>query len=136
MSAGFSLAGLNPIGSIDLTTSLQGASDKTKIEKVSKAMEALFVNQLTSELGKSVDGSEDETSKPYGDFIQQAMTQGVTQGGGLGLAKIIENSLTQSHGAKTAAMTYKTPNTSYHVHPSPIKSAAPSCGNSTRSSRR
>lgn len=115
MNADYSLAALNPIGSIDLTTGLQGASEKTKIEKVSKAMEALFVNQLTSELGKSVDGSEDETSKPYGDFIQQAMTQGVTQGGGLGLAKIIEQSLTQNHGAKSATPTLKTPNTSYHV---------------------
>ena len=114
MSVDFSLASLNPIGPIDLTSGLQGASDKTRIEKVSKAMEALFVNQLTAELGKSIDGKDDPTEGQYGDFIQQAMTQGVTQGGGLGLAKIIENSLTQITG-KTVHLPLKTPNTSYHV---------------------
>jgi Rod binding domain-containing protein len=116
MSVDFSLASLNPIGPIDLTAGLKGAPEKTRIEKVSKAMEALFVNQLTSELGKSIDGKDDATEGQYGDFIQQAMTQGVTQGGGLGLAKIIENSLNHSTTTQAAHMPLKTPNTSYHVN--------------------
>ena len=101
MSLDFSLASLNPASSIDLSSpSMAGADQPTRIKQVAKAMESLFVNQLTSELGKSIDGKDDETEGPYGDFIQQAMTQGVTKGGGLGLAKIIENALTQGTSAK------------------------------------
>ena len=100
MSVDYSLASFNPIGPVDLTAGLKGADDATRIQKVSKAMEALFINQLTSELGKGIDGSDDETTKPYGDFIQQAMTQGVTKGGGLGLAKIIEDSLSHRTAAQ------------------------------------
>jgi Rod binding domain-containing protein len=116
----FSLASLNPIGPVDLSPgNLQGLSQQGRIEKVSKAMEALFVNQLTAELGKGIDGSDDPAEGQYGDFIQQAMTQGVTQGGGLGLAKIIEQSLSKITGQQTqhpAPMTLKTPTTSYHVN--------------------
>ena len=102
MSIDYSLASLNPIGPVDLTTGLKGADDATRIKQVSKAMEALFINQLTAELGKGIDGSDDETTKPYGDFIQKAFTEGVSKGGGLGLAKIIENSLTHGQAAKVA----------------------------------
>jgi Rod binding domain-containing protein len=103
MSLDFSLASLNPVTSVDLSSpNFSGADNPTKIKQVSKAMESLFVNQLTAELGKSIDGSDDATEGPYGDFIQQAMTQGVTKGGGLGLAKIIENSLTHGQAAKLA----------------------------------
>ena len=116
MSVDFSLDTLNPIGPVDLTSGLKGADDATRIKQVSKAMEALFINQLTAELGKGIDGSDDETTKPYGDFIQQALTQGVSQGGGFGLAKIIEGTLT--HGKNTAPvhMDLKANNTSYHVN--------------------
>jgi Rod binding domain-containing protein len=103
MSMDFSLASLNPVTSVDFSSpSFTGADDATRIKQVSKAMESLFVNQLTAELGKSIDGSDDAAEGPYGDFIQQAMTQGVTKGGGLGLAKIIENSLTHGQAAKLA----------------------------------
>jgi Rod binding domain-containing protein len=116
MSVDFSLASLNPIGPVDLTQGLSGATDATRIHKVAKAMESLFINQLTAELGKGIDGSDDETTKPYGDFIQQALTQGVSQGGGFGLAKIIEGTLTHGASTKAGPMTLKTPNTSYHVN--------------------
>jgi Rod binding domain-containing protein len=119
-SMDFSLTSLNPIGPVDLNPgSMAGLSGHAQIEKVSKALEGLFVNQLTSELGKGIDGTDDPTEGQYGDFIQQAMTQGVTQGGGLGLAKTIEQSLEKMTGQKTQAplhMTLKTPTTSYHVH--------------------
>ena len=103
MSMDFSLSSLNPISTVDFSSqNFTGANDATKIKQVSKAMESIFVNQLTAELGKSIDGSEDAAEGPYGDFIQQAMTQGVSKGGGLGLAKVIENSLTHGQAAKLA----------------------------------
>ena len=123
MSANF--ASLGPVCSVDLSA-IEGKNvpEQTRIEKVSKAMESIFVSQLTSELGKSIDGSSDSDSGdgsdgagnggPYQDFIQQAMTQGVTSGGGLGLAKVIENSLTP-HTKPAGPMTLHIPNTSYHV---------------------
>jgi Rod binding domain-containing protein len=101
MSLDFSLSSLSPVTSIDLTpTAMAGASDATRIKQVSKAMESIFVSQLTAELGKSIDGKDDAAEGPYGDFIQQAMTQGVTKGGGLGLAKIIEDSLSHRTAAQ------------------------------------
>ena len=117
MSADFSLSSLSSLAPLDLTPNLNGADEATRIKQVSKAMEGLFVNQLTAELGKGIDGSDDEaTGGQYGDFIHQALTQGVTQDGGLGLAKIIENSLTHTAHPKAAAVPLKTPNTSYHVN--------------------
>jgi Rod binding domain-containing protein len=120
MSANF--ASLGSVCSIDLS-SIQGKNipEQVRIEKVSKAMESIFVSQLTSELGKGIDGDSDSTQGtdggPYQDFIQQAMTQGVSQGGGLGLAKVIENSLTRhDHTAASAPLKLKIPSTSYHVN--------------------
>ena len=115
MSLDFSLSSLSPMSSADLSpTVMNGASESTRIKQVSKAMESLFVNQLTSEMGKSIDGTDDATEGPYGDFIQQAMTQGVTKGGGLGLAKIIENSLSHNNAAK---LNLQLKDASTHVNP-------------------
>ena len=119
MSIDYSLTSLSPVAPMDLTAVQgPGVSDKTRIEKVSKAMESLFVGQLTAELGKGIEGTDDaKEGAPYQDFIQQAMTQGVSQGGGLGLAKIIENYL--NHGNQTMKahhdLTAATTNT--HVKP-------------------
>jgi Rod binding domain-containing protein len=97
---GFGAAGSTPI---DLT-SVQGSnvSEQTKIEKVSKAMESIFVSELTAEMGMGIDGKPDPLSGggQYQDFIQQAMSQAVSKGGGFGLAKMIQSSLT--HTAKMA----------------------------------
>lgn len=120
MSMDFSLSSLNPIGPVDLSPgNLHGLPEKTQIEKVSKALEALFVNQLTGELSKGIDGTDDPAEGQYGDFIQQALTQGVSHGGGIGLAKVIEQSLSKLTGQQTAHpahMTLTTPTTSYHVN--------------------
>jgi len=120
MSANF--ASLGSICSVDLS-SVEGKNvpEQVRIEKVSKAMESIFVSQLTAELGKGAEGDAESTEGadggPYQDFIQQAMTQGVTQGGGLGLAKIIENSLTQhDHVKPSGPMKLEVKNTSYHVN--------------------
>ena len=98
MSADF--ASLGPVCSIDLS-SVEGKNipQQMRIEKVSKALESIFVGHLTSEMGKSIDGSSDSTEGtdggPYQDFIQQAMSQGLTSGHGLGLAQQIQDYLTR-----------------------------------------
>ena len=118
MNTDFSLSSVNQMSSLDLGPSLSGVTGDGRIKQVSKAMESLFVSQLTAELGKGVDGTDDsKEGGPYQNFIQQAMTEGVSQGGGLGLAKIIENSLHQREHPKLAGPMKLTPNNlSYHVN--------------------
>jgi len=117
MSVDFSLASLGPIAPLDLSAAEgKGVSQETRIVKVSKAMESLFVSQLTSEFGKGIGGSSDSTEGgPYQDFIQQAMTEGVNKGGGFGLAKVIENYLSERNQTKMAHPGLETKNTSHHA---------------------
>ncbi len=125
MSMDYSLSSLAPAASMDMSSAMsKNLPEQTRIEKVSKAMEGLFISQLTAEFGKGIDESSDSSDStdsasggPYSDFIQQAMTLGVSNGGGFGLAKIIENYLTQrDHPKAPAHLTLKVPNTSYHVN--------------------
>ena len=117
MSLDFSLSALSPLPPLALTPGLQGSSNEERIKQVSKAMESVFTSQLMSEMGKGIDGTDDDKEGgDYQDFIQQAMTQGVTQGGGFGLAKVIENYLTHRNETGTSRPTLTTPKTSYHVN--------------------
>ncbi len=102
------MTGLASIGSIsgvlppdfNINTNTMGNNETTRIKAVSKAMETMFANQLSQEMGKEISGSDnpddpDSGSNQYSDFIQQALSQGLTSGKGLGLAQQIENSLTR-----------------------------------------
>ena len=96
-----------------------GNDDATRIKQVSKAMEMLFANQLSEEMGKEIedaDNSDDPSSgsNVYGDFIQQAMSQGLTSGKGLGLAQQIEQYLTRREH----------PDAAPYMHP-PLQHAKP-----------
>jgi Rod binding domain-containing protein len=78
-----------------------GNNETTRIKAVSKAMETLFANQLSEEMGKEIQGADNpddpdsSNNNAYGDFIQQALSQGLTSGKGLGLAQQIEQYLTR-----------------------------------------
>ena len=112
-----SLGSLVSIGPNDLS-GLKGVPEAIKIARVSKAMEGLFVSQLTKEMGDGLEGVTDskEEGGVYSDFINKAMTQGVTEGGGLGLAKVIENYLNQRNQPHTPNhLPLKTDTRSYHV---------------------
>jgi Rod binding domain-containing protein len=83
----------------NVNTNTVGGTDATRIKQVSKAMEMIFANQLSEEIGKDIDPAnvDDPGSggNVYGDFIQQAMSQGLTSGRGLGLAQQIQDYLTR-----------------------------------------
>ncbi len=113
MSMDFSLSALSPLPPMDLSAGVSGASDATRIKQVSKAMESVFTSQLMAEMGKGIDGSDDNGA--YSDFIQQGLTQGVTAGGGFGLAKVIEGYLTHRNQKPMGHQPLVTPTTSYHV---------------------
>lgn len=116
MNLDYSLSTLSPLPPMDLSPDLSAASRETRIKAVSKAMESVFTSQLMAEMGKGIDGTDDKQGGAYQDFIQQAMTQGVTQGGGFGLAKVIENFLTQRNQTTTDHLPPQVKNTSCHVH--------------------
>jgi Rod binding domain-containing protein len=116
MSMDFSLSALSPLPPLDPALGITGADSATRIKQVSRAMESIFTSQLMAEMGMGIDDDDSKEAAPYQDFIQQAMTQGVTQGGGLGLAKTIENYLNHRNQTATGHLPLKTPNTSYHVN--------------------
>jgi Rod binding domain-containing protein len=96
-----SLGALSAVLPPDFNVNLNaaGGDSATRIKQVSKAMEMIFANQLSEEIGKDIDptNSDDPGSggNVYGDFIQHAMSQGLTSGRGLGLARQIEDYLTR-----------------------------------------
>jgi Rod binding domain-containing protein len=95
MTIDFSSTSLTPFLPIDMTPSAMGGTQEERIKQVSKAMEGLFAGQLLAELGKGFGGpQEGQESGLYQDFIQQAMAQQVANGGGFGLAKMLESYLT------------------------------------------
>ncbi len=119
-SLDFSAGSMTPVLPTDLLSnstsglSSSGLSQEQKIKAVSKAMEGIFTSQLMSEMGKGLGGtSESQETGMYQDFIQQALAQGVTAGGGFGLAKFLETSLSPAkHEAPGATATLHNP---YHV---------------------
>ena len=102
MSYDSSSLSITPTLPVDLLSNGSGVSGATQPERLKaacKAIEGLFAGQLLSEIGKSDVDKKDPTSGQYQDFIQQALATQVTQGGGFGLAKMLENSLTPAvHG--------------------------------------
>jgi len=115
MSLDFSLSSLSALPVLDPTPVINGATEETRIKQVSKAMESVFTSQLMAEMGKGIDGTDDAQGGDYQDFIQQAMTQGVSQGGGFGLARMIENYLTRRNPTGTGHLPLTPPKTSYHA---------------------
>ena len=94
-----SVSGLLP-PDFNINVNTLGNNETTRIHAVSKAMETMFANQLSEEMGKEISGSDnpddpDSGSNQYSDFIQQALSQGLTSGKGLGLAAQIEGFLTR-----------------------------------------
>ena len=96
-----SLGSLSAVLPPDFNVNLNaaGGDSATRIKQVSKAMEMIFANQLSEELGKEINPTNADDpgsgSDVYGDFIQQAMSQGLTSGKGIGLAQQIESYLTR-----------------------------------------
>jgi len=106
MDSSISLTPTLPIGILSPGSNLSGATTPEKMKAACKAIEGLFAGQLMSEMGKGMGGSEEsQQTGLYQDFIQQALAQQVTAGGGFGLAKMLESSLTPSkfhpHGTPT-----------------------------------
>ncbi len=94
MNTDFSLSSMTPLAPLDASASGTGTPSDIRVKQVARAMEGMFAGQLMAELGKGLGGSSKSGSdSPYQDFIQQAMSQQVTSGGGFGLAKFIENYL-------------------------------------------
>jgi Rod binding domain-containing protein len=75
------------------SSAIYGSTAPQKLKSCCKALEGLFASEMLKEIGQSDTGVKDPTSDQYGDFIQQALTQSVTAGHGLGLADMLEKAL-------------------------------------------
>ncbi len=87
-----------------------------KLEKAAGEFESLFVKQLLKEA--KIGG--DQKSGGYADMAVDALASGIQRGGGLGLAKRIEQALALHAGASAKAAS-----PSPHLHPA---QAAPAAG--------
>ena len=103
-SASLSITPSMPVGLLSNSNGITGSTQPEKLKAACKAIEGLFAGQLLSEIGKSDVDAKDPTSGQYQDFIQQALATQVTQGGGFGLAKMLENSLTPAVHAHLTAL--------------------------------
>ncbi len=86
------------------SSAIYGATAQEKLKSCCKALEGLFASEMLKEIGESDTGVKDPASDQYGDFIQQALAQSVTAGHGLGLADMLEKTLSP-HTTTTAAAT-------------------------------
>jgi Rod binding domain-containing protein len=98
--ASTSLTPFIPPGLMSNNAAISGATQADRIKAAAKAIEGMFAGQLMAELGKGMGGPQEaQESGLYQDFIQQAMAQEVSAGGGFGLAKMLEDSLMPKHHA-------------------------------------
>ena len=102
-----------PMGLLS-SNAISGATDQDKLKSCCKALEGLFTSEMLKEIGQTATDAKDPASNQYGDFIQQALSQQVTSGGGLGLAQLLEKSLTPA--TKDAAPGAHVP-AAYTPHP-------------------
>jgi Rod binding domain-containing protein len=70
--------------------------------EVSRQFEAILVRQILSESMKSLleNGKDGQV---YGYFVTEALADGITKGGGLGLRSVLETQLRQSAGPRPDA---------------------------------
>lgn len=123
MNTDFSALSVTPVLSTDILSGgaagLHGASKDARLKAACKAVEGIFVGQLLSEIGKGLGGpQESQESGQYQDFIQQALAQQVTSGGGFGLATMLEKSFAPAHPHLAGT----TP-TTHHAHGTPSSSS-------------
>jgi Rod binding domain-containing protein len=92
-SSSLSIGPTMPMSLLSSGNGITGATPPEKLKAACKAIEGLFAGQLLSEIGKSDVDAKDPMAGQYQDFIQQALSTQVAQGGGFGLAKMLESSL-------------------------------------------
>jgi Rod binding domain-containing protein len=108
-TSSMSLSPAMPIDLLSNGSGISGATQPEKLKAACKAIEGLFAGQLMSEMGKGLGGTEEsQQSGLYQDFIQQALAQQVTSGGGFGLAKMLESSLTPAKPHLPGTSTHST----------------------------
>ncbi len=94
MSTGLSISGgIMPILGSGSTSQLLQGSKERQIQQVSRAVEGIFVQQLVQEMTAGLGTDSGGGGGGFQDVVQQAVTQQVTSGAGIGLAKFVEDYL-------------------------------------------
>ena len=84
------------VSSIGAIAGLPAVSPKADVVKVAHEFEALLVRQLVA--SAKLGGKEGE--RGYGAMAVDALSTGVMQGGGLGLARQLEDALSRALGER------------------------------------
>lgn len=84
-----------PSGDLNPANGAGGVKKQADPTEVSRQFEAILVRQILSESMKSLleNGKDGQV---YGYFITEALADGITRGGGLGLRSVLETQLRQS----------------------------------------
>lgn len=94
--------GMQPETGLSNAGLTQGPGKANNPGEVARQFEAILVRQLLSESMKSlIDGPKGQQS--YGYFISEALADGITKGGGMGLRSILESQLRGQGDARRAA---------------------------------
>jgi len=100
-------SGLQPVDTSLLPAAVQkGGQQAEQLYETALQFEQVLVEQLTQQIdfsGSSDDGSDgsDSTTQIYDQMLPDALAQGITNGGGIGLAGTIYNSLARQQGLPT-----------------------------------
>jgi len=105
---------LQPVSATQLPAAVQkGGPQAEQLYETALQFEQVLVEQLTQQIdftgssdGSSDDGSgdgsgDDSTTQMYDQMLPDALAQGITSGGGIGLASSIYNSLAAQQGLPT-----------------------------------
>ena len=100
---------LSPAGSFDFTNPARGSLSpgKNKSANVATDFEGLFTSQLLKEMRKSLDPETMFGSDPgdvYGGMFDQFIGQQMAQSGGIGIAKMVRETLKRESDAKAASV--------------------------------
>ncbi len=100
---------LSPAASFDFANTSRGSLSPGKAKNVNVAtdFESLFTSQMLKEMRKSLDPETMFGSDPgdvYGGMFDQFVGQQIAQSGGIGIAKMVRETLKRESQAKESSM--------------------------------
>lgn len=88
---------IDPAGGDALRTAQANPTDKTKLAEASRQFEGVLLRQFLSESLKSLTNNG-ASGQVYGYFLNDAIADSITKGGGLGLASVFQAQIAGQKG--------------------------------------
>ena len=97
-----------PAGDIALAQSAGLGGKKTQPDEVARQFEAILVRQMLSESMKPL-LENGKAGQAYSYFLTDALAEGITKGGGLGLRSVLETQLRMREGVSSSPSSEENP---------------------------